>query len=67
MMMIERYRSGHNPLNVSVCRCQRGKSGYWQRAWVGEDWDDEAREIAQMCNTNGDPMRVTFGSDRVRQ
>lgn len=66
MILIERFNR-FGPGNERTCMCQRGEPGQWQRAWQGEDWDDEARLLVQMCDHNGDPWRATFSSERVRQ
>lgn len=69
MILIERYQRTQNVDTSTFADPAQFEtvSGLWRSAWIGDDWDDEAREIAQMCNTNGDPMRVTFGYDLVRQ
>lgn len=64
MILIERFNRHRRPTG---CRCTRGVIGVWEKAWQGDDWDDEARELVQAFDYNGDPWRSTFHSEQVRQ
>lgn len=65
MIMIERYHRDRNPF-YRTCQCQRGVPGYWQKAWQGEDIDEEAQKIIAMCDLNGDAWRFTVRAERTR-
>lgn len=69
MILIERYQpprildtSTFSEPNLSEVT----REGQWQRAWLGVSVDEEAREIIDMCEANGDPWRVTSHAERVQ-